>query len=36
MKYKKHLAKLANRQKAWDNLSNNEKTANKRPGSKKK
>lgn len=36
MKYKKKLAKLAARQKAWDSLPKSEQEATTRPGSKKK
>lgn len=36
MKYKKKVENLKRRQKVWDNLSNAEKAANKRPGSEKK
>ena len=36
MKYKKYLKNLEARQNAWDKLPNNEKAANKKPGSKKK
>lgn len=36
MKYKHHLRKLAERQKAWDALNPNEQHATTRPGSEKK
>lgn len=36
MKYKKYLKNLESRQAAWDKLSQAEKAANKKPGSKKK